>query len=139
MIAILQYKYGFQAELMESQKEIKTNPKETLQQPSPRGSPRINITATENKEIRCNIGHSINALNQKSDASEQPNTNTAGSQPELLGDNVPSSMIQSLVIETLRSELSNLNINATQCQSNNVNSTIPTVSLSPNSRPHIDH
>uniref|UniRef100_A0A1A9USE7 Uncharacterized protein n=1 Tax=Glossina austeni TaxID=7395 RepID=A0A1A9USE7_GLOAU len=105
-------------------KPIETNPKETLQQPSPRGSPRINITATEKKEIRGNIGHSLNALNQKSDTNEQPNTNIPDSQPELLGDNVPNSMIRSVVIETLRSELSSLNINATQCQSNNANSLI---------------
>lgn len=84
------------------------DPKETSQRLSNTSSPRKNITATAKNENQYTINHSLDTLNQKSDKNEQPKSHVQS------GNNVSIFMVQSLIVETLRSELTSLNISIVQ-------------------------
>uniref|UniRef100_A0A1A9UDA1 Integrase catalytic domain-containing protein n=1 Tax=Glossina austeni TaxID=7395 RepID=A0A1A9UDA1_GLOAU len=90
---------------------------------------RNDVTATYNNEIQGNKGHSLDIFNQKSESSEQTKSNIQARPSQLPGYNVPISMKRSLIIETIRSELSSLNTNNAQHQSNSNNFSVPSVSL----------
>ncbi|KAI9575616.1 hypothetical protein GQX74_014516 [Glossina fuscipes] len=99
--------------------------------------PRKNSTAIENNEIEKNKNLLLDILRQKSESNGYLKTNIQATQSHLPGNNVLNAMVQSLVIETLSSELSFLN--TAQPKSNCDNFSVPTVSFPILPPPHIHY